>query len=116
MPARKKATDKNRCWPGYTPAPGKSAHEQGSCRPKAESKMGSSEKQFRAKRRKQLDKWESEHPHTRKSASQHLHAPRSHTKTNATKKKTSAKKSASTKTKPGSDGSTGASVTRKRAA
>ena len=66
--------NKNRCWPGYEPVPGKKQHEQGSCRPKAESKLTADEKKFRAKRRKQLDKWEAEHPHTRKSASQHLQA------------------------------------------
>lgn len=69
------AKDENRCWPGYEPVKGKEPHSQGSCRPKAESKLTESEKEFRAKRRKQLDKWEAEHPHTRNSASQHLHAP-----------------------------------------
>jgi hypothetical protein len=71
MPAKKE----NRCWPGYEPVPGKSEHAQGSCRPKADSKSSPSEKQFRAKRRKQLDKWEVEHPKTRRSAAQHLSAP-----------------------------------------
>lgn len=86
------AEKKNRCWPGYEPVPGKSQHEQGSCRPKAESKATPSEKEFRAKRRKQLDKWDAEHPHTRKSASQHLHSPGAETKAARAKKKTTAKK------------------------
>ena len=84
------AKDENRCWPGYEPVPGKKPHSQGSCRPKAESELKPSEKSFRAKRRKQLDKWESEHPDTRKSASQHLNAPGTHSK--AKKKSTAAKR------------------------
>jgi len=66
---------KNRCWPGYEPVKGKTQHEQGSCRPKAKSKLSEGEKKFRAKRRKQLSKWQAEHPHTRKSAAQHLPKP-----------------------------------------
>lgn len=91
------AKSENRCWPGYEPVPGKKQHEQGSCRPKAESKTTSSEKKFRAKRRKQLDQWEAEHPHTRKSASQHLHAPGTETKTAKAKKKAATKKRSATK-------------------
>lgn len=67
--------DKNRCWPGYEPVKGKKEHEQGSCRPKAKSKLTAGEKTFRKKRRKQLDEWQAKHPDTRRSASQHLHAP-----------------------------------------
>lgn len=69
------AKKQSRCWPGYEPVPGKAQHEQGSCRPEAKSKLSADEKEFRAKRRKQLDKWQAEHPNTRKSAAQHLHAP-----------------------------------------
>jgi len=90
--------EEDRCWPGYEPVPGKPAHAQGSCKPKAESKTTPSEKKFRAKRRKQLDKWEAEHPHTRKSASQHLGAPgakKKAGKSRAAKKKTSTKKKSS---------------------
>lgn len=76
----------DRCWPGYEPVKGKSEHEQGSCKPKAESKLTASEKKFRAARRKQLDKWEADHPGTRKSASQHLHAPGAKKKRSTTKK------------------------------
>src|SRR5215471_8368264 len=74
--AKKSAAKKStHCWPGYEPVKGKKRHEQGSCRPKAKSKLRASEKAFRTERRKQLDKWETAHPHTRKSASQHLSAP-----------------------------------------
>jgi hypothetical protein len=83
------AKNENRCWPGYEAVPGKKRNEQGSCRPKAKSKLSASEKRFRAKRRKQLDNWEAEHPHTRKSALQHLHAPGAKTKT--TKRRAKAK-------------------------
>lgn len=93
------ATKESRCWPGYEPVKGKAPNEQGSCRPKAESKTNPEEKKFRAARRKQLDTWEAEHPKTRKSASQHLHAPGTKTKTAAkskpAKKKAVKKKSVS---------------------
>ena len=70
------AADKqNRCWPGYEPVKGKEPHSQGSCRPKAESKLTDSEKDFRAKRKRQLQKWQADHPGSRKSAAQHLRAP-----------------------------------------
>jgi hypothetical protein len=70
------AENKNRCWPGYEPVKDKKPRTQGSCRPKAKSKLRASEKSFRAKRRKQLDKWQAEHPKSRKSAAaQHLVAP-----------------------------------------
>lgn len=65
----------SRCWPGYEPVPGKKQHSEGSCRPKAESKTTPSEKQFRAKRKKQLDEWQKGHPNTRRSAAQHLSEP-----------------------------------------
>jgi Tfp pilus assembly protein PilX len=42
---------------------------------KAESKLNSGEKQFRKERRAQLNRWEKEHPHARKSAAQHLGKP-----------------------------------------
>lgn len=87
------AKKQSRCWPGYEPAPGKPKHSQGSCRPKAESKTTPREKQFRARRRRQLDKWEAQHPHTRKSAAQHLSAPGAKKKT-ATKKRASKRASA----------------------
>jgi hypothetical protein len=70
------ATKQSRCWPGYEPVKGKKTNEQGSCRPKAESKLTDSEKKFRAKRKKQLDSWQAEHPGTRRSAAQHLSKPR----------------------------------------
>jgi len=66
----------NRCWPGYEPVAGKEQHEQGSCRPKAESTLTSKEKAFRKKRRKQLDDWQAAHPNIRRSAAQHLARPR----------------------------------------
>ena len=63
----------NRCWPGYEPVKGKKEHEEGSCRPKAEGKLTPTEKKFRAKRKKQLDTWEKEHPGSARKAAQHLH-------------------------------------------
>jgi hypothetical protein len=74
------ATKKSRCWPGYEPVKGKEPNEQGSCRPKAESKLTASEKTFRAKRKRQIDLWQAEHPGTRRSASQGLSKPGSSTR------------------------------------
>ncbi len=94
------AKDENRCWPGYEPVPGKTQHEQGSCKPKAKSKMSGGEKNFRSKRKKQLDSWKAEHPGSPKKAAQHLHAPGKKTKSaakKATAKKTTTKKAASKK-------------------
>ena len=85
------ATKKNRCWPGYEPVEGKPEHNQGSCRTKAESKLTDSEKEFRAKRKKQLSKWKAEHPGSPKKAAQHLHAPGAKKRA---AKKTTRKKSA----------------------
>jgi len=73
--ANKQSGSTTRCWPGYEPVKGKKPHSQGSCRKKAASKTTSAEKSFRAKRKKQLDRWEAKHPHTRRSAAQHLHEP-----------------------------------------
>lgn len=86
------AEKENRCWPGYEPVPGKKQHSEGSCRPKPASKSTPAQKKFKAKRRKQLDKWQAEHPNSRASAAQHLHAPGTETKT--AKKKAAGKKAA----------------------
>jgi hypothetical protein len=85
------ATKQSRCWPGYEPVPGKKQHSEGSCRPKAESKTTASEKSFRAKRKKQLDDWQKDHPKARRQAAQHMAKPGKRAKT-AAKKKTPAKK------------------------
>jgi hypothetical protein len=74
MATKKKST--NRCWPGYEPVAGKKKHSQGSCRPKSEKHLTSSEKQFRAAREKQLDRWQEEHPKSPRKAAQHLRAPK----------------------------------------
>ena len=87
------ATKKQRCWPGYEPVPGKPEHSQGSCKPKAESKETSFEKEFRAKRKKQLDRWEEKHKGSPRKAAQHLSAPGTKKKA-APKKKTAAKRTA----------------------
>ena len=86
---------KDRCWPGYEPVPGKAEHSEGSCRPKAESKLKPSEQSFRNKRKKQLSKWEKEHPGSPRKAAQHLSAPGK--KKTASKKKAAAKKSTTAK-------------------
>jgi hypothetical protein len=79
MPATKRSATKkkNRCWPGYEPVPGKPQHSQGSCRPKAKSKLRSNESNFRSARERQLSRWKAAHPGSPKKAAQHLHKPKS---------------------------------------
>ena len=99
MPAKKTS----RCWPGYEPVPGKEPNAQGSCRPKAESKSTPSEKQFKARRKKQLANWKKAHPGSRPQAAQHLHSPdaepspRKRTAKKTAPKKTAARKSTTKK-------------------
>ncbi len=69
------AKREQRCWPGYEPVPGKPEHAQGSCRPKAESKLTPAEKRFRSRRKAQLGSWQKTHAKTRRSAAQHLGKP-----------------------------------------
>ncbi len=84
----------SRCWPGYEPVVGKKPNDQGSCRPKADSKSTPSEKQFKAKRKRQLDEWQKEHPGKRRQAAQHLSGPdgEASSRKGATKKKASTNK------------------------
>ena len=90
------AEKENRCWPGYEPVPGKEPHAQGSCRPKPDSKSTPAQKEFKAKRRKQLDQWQAEHPGKPRSSAQHLDTPEaegsSAKKTTATPKPRASKK------------------------
>ena len=89
-----KKEEENRCWPGYEPVPGKPEHSQGSCRPKADSKLAPSEKTFRVKRARQLSDWKASHKNSPKKAAQHLHKPGTTTKTATATKKTAAAKKA----------------------
>jgi uncharacterized protein YkwD len=91
------AKNENRCWPGYEPVKGKPAHSEGSCRPKAESKTTAAEKNFRTKRKKQLDEWQEDHPKARRSAAQHLNSPTATAKKKATKKKSVTKRKTTAK-------------------
>ena len=95
------AENRNRCWPGYEPVEGKRPNSQGSCRPKAESKLTDSEKEFRAQRKRQLKKWQVDHPGTDKPP-QHLHAPGA--KAKKSNYKTSKRRSAAKRKTAGSRG------------
>jgi hypothetical protein len=44
----------SRCWPGYEPVPGKSEHEEGSCRKKPASRNGGKEVNRETARNKQI--------------------------------------------------------------
>ena len=46
----------SRCWPGYEPVPGKSEHEEGSCRKKPASRNGGREVHRETARKKQIAK------------------------------------------------------------
>ena len=57
MPTNKSAKSyakSSRCWPGYEPVPGKSEHEEGSCRKKPASRNGGREVSRETARKKQL--------------------------------------------------------------
>jgi hypothetical protein len=44
----------SRCWPGYEPVPGKSEHEEGSCRKKPAGRNGGKEVSWGTARKKQI--------------------------------------------------------------
>jgi hypothetical protein len=55
MPTKNKSYAKSsRCWPGYEPVPGKSEHEEGSCRKKPASRNGGKEVSRETARKKQI--------------------------------------------------------------
>jgi hypothetical protein len=57
MPTKKSArsyTKSSRCWPGYEPVPGKSEHEEGSCRKKPASRNGGKQVSRETARKKQI--------------------------------------------------------------
>jgi hypothetical protein len=55
MPKKNKSYAKSsRCWPGYEPVPGKSEHEEGSCRKKPASRNGGTEVSREKARKKQI--------------------------------------------------------------
>ena len=82
--------EKNRCWPGYEPVKGKKKNEQGSCRPKAKSKLTPAEEKFRAKRKRQVTAWKKDHPDSARKAAQHLHEPQTKPKSTVGKKRAKA--------------------------
>ncbi len=55
MPSKSKSYAKSsRCWPGYEPVPGKSEHEEGSCRKKPAGRNGGQEVSREKARKKQI--------------------------------------------------------------
>jgi hypothetical protein len=50
----KSYTKSSRCWPGYEPVPGKSEHEEHSCRKKPASRNGGKEVYRETARKKQV--------------------------------------------------------------
>jgi len=52
--AAKSYKKSSRCWPGYEPVPGKSEHEEGSCRKKVASKNGGKKVSRETARKKQI--------------------------------------------------------------
>lgn len=47
-------TKTSRCWPGYEPVPGKSEHEEGSCRKKPAARNGGKQVSRETARKKQI--------------------------------------------------------------
>jgi hypothetical protein len=59
MPAKKSGksyTKTSRCWPGYEPVPGKTEHEEGSCRKKPASRNGGKQVSRETARKKQISR------------------------------------------------------------
>jgi hypothetical protein len=52
--AGKSYSKTSRCWPGYEPVPGKSQHEEGSCRKKPKSRNGGESVDRETARKKQV--------------------------------------------------------------
>ena len=50
----KSYTKSSRCWPGYEPVPGKSEHEEGSCRKKPASRNAGKEVSRETARKRQI--------------------------------------------------------------
>lgn len=104
--AEKADAKTSRCWPGFEPVPGKSEHEEGSCRKKPASKNGGKEVDRERSRKKQVaaggkrgDQAKSKSP----DASERKSVAKTHTRTKkaAGKKATgaTAKKTAGTRAK-----------------
>ncbi|HLL54760.1 MAG TPA: hypothetical protein VK447_14500 [Myxococcaceae bacterium] len=97
------ASKSNRCWPGYEPVPGKRPNEQGSCRPKAKSKLTAKGRKVRSARRRQLDRWEKAHEGKKRQSARHLEAPKAVPKSQrgswARRKKTATRKTTAGKSR-----------------
>ena len=102
----KEAGKSSRCWPGFEPVPGKSEHEQGSCKKVPASKNGGKEVDRETARKKQVAlggkraeeaKGKSPNASERKSVSK---AAKTGAAKKATAKKSTAKKSAAKKSAP----------------
>jgi hypothetical protein len=77
----------NRCWPGYVPVPGKKANQEGSCRPKAKSKLGARERAVRKRRKAQLDRASRGRGKKYRSAARHSIRPPKGARTSASRAK-----------------------------
>jgi hypothetical protein len=53
---KKPYTKSSRCWPGYEPVPGKSEHEEGSCRKKPASRNAGKIVDRETARKKQIER------------------------------------------------------------
>ena len=109
--AEKSYKKTSRCWPGFEPMPGKSEHEEGSCRKKAPSKNGGKQVNRETARKKQIAAG-GERARQAKGKSPSAAERRTVSKTaqkKAASKKTSSHKSAAKKT-------AGKSATKKSAA
>jgi hypothetical protein len=59
-------TKTSRCWPGYEPVPGKSEHEEHSCRKKPASRNGGKQVDRETARKKQIERGGKRAPQAKK--------------------------------------------------
>ena len=105
----------SRCWPGFEPVPGKSEHEQGSCRKKPASQNGGREPDRERSRKKQVaagGKRGAETKSKSPDASERKSVSKTHTRSKkAPAKKAPAKKAAAKKAPAKKTGGTTAKKT-----
>lgn len=104
----------SRCWPGYEPVPGKSEHQEGSCRKKPASKNGGKEVDRERSRKKQVAEG-GERGKQAKAKSPSASERKSVSKTHTRTRSASTKKSASTTGKTAKKTSAKSTATRSKA-
>lgn len=84
-------TKTSRCWPGYEPVPGKSEHEEGSCRKKPKSRNGGEAADRETSRKKQVALGGARAEQAKKAVKAKSAGKKASTKKRSAKKATTAK-------------------------